>query len=300
MLRITALLILTALPAAALELNLPVNMQKTTEVQSGADRFKLPMEVWDGSKIPSLKLIGGVTKAAYMSKTQVSPKKLAAAFLPQLIRQEYEVQLQCSDSVCGGFDFRFGLQLLPPPDMYVDLGNFAFISARKGINQAVWILVSNSLGHTHLQVTTVQPSDQTPLHIIPFTNYREPEQLRNALATLGKFTLYDLIFQAGAAKLEGENFATLDALAEYLREFPTHKIILVGHTDSKGPLTDNIMLSKKRAYAVQALFTRIHKDIESERVKAEGVGYLSPVSQNETAEGRKYNRRVEVVVWATQ
>jgi outer membrane protein OmpA-like peptidoglycan-associated protein len=300
MLRITVLLIFTALPAAALELNLPVSMQKTTEVQSGADRFKLPMEVWDGSEIPSLKLIGGVTKAAYISKTQVSPKKLAAALLPQLIRQEYEVQLQCSDSVCGGFDFRFGLQVLPPPDMYVDLGNFAFISARKGINQAVWILVSNSLGHTHLQVTTVQPSDRTPLHIIPFTNYREPEQLRNALVTLGKFTLSDLIFQAGAANLEGESFATLDALAAYLREFPTHKIILVGHTDSKGPLTDNITLSKKRAYAVQALFTRIYKDIASERVKAEGVGYLSPVSQNETAEGRKHNRRVEVVIWATQ
>ena len=300
MLRITALLICTALPAAALELNLPVSMQKTTEVQSGADRFKLPMDVWNGSEIPSLKLIGGVTKAAYISKTQVSPKKLAAVLLPQLIRQEYEVQLQCSDSVCGGFDFRFGLQVLPPPDMYVDLGNFAFISARKDINQAVWILVSNSLGHTHLQVTTVQPSDQTPLHIIPFTNYREPEQLRNALTTLGKFTLSDLIFQAGAAKLEGESFATLDALAEYLREYPAQKIILVGHTDSKGTLADNITLSKKRAYAVQALFTRMHKDIAPERVKAEGVGYLSPVSQNKTAEGRRSNRRVEVVVWATQ
>ena len=65
MLRITALLICTALPAAALELNLPVSMQKTTEVQSGADRFKLPMDVWNGSEIPSLKLIGGVIKAAY-------------------------------------------------------------------------------------------------------------------------------------------------------------------------------------------------------------------------------------------
>ncbi|MDS9951373.1 MAG: OmpA family protein, partial [Planktomarina sp.] len=109
-----------------------------------------------------------------------------------------------------------------------------------------------------------------------------------------------LIFQAGAAKLEGESFATLDALAEYLREYPAQKIILVGHTDSKGTLADNITLSKKRAYAVQALFTRMYKDIESERVKAEGVGYLSPVSQNKTAEGRRYNRRVEVVVWATQ
>ena len=56
-------------------------------------------------------------------------------------------------SVLWGFDFRFSLKVMPPPDMFVDLGNYLFISVQKGSNEAAWLLISQSLRQTHMPVS---------------------------------------------------------------------------------------------------------------------------------------------------
>lgn len=44
----------------------------------------------------------------------------------QLIEAGYDVVLDCDQNTCGGFDFRFGTEVLPAPDMYVNIRAFRF------------------------------------------------------------------------------------------------------------------------------------------------------------------------------
>jgi len=68
----------------------------------------------------------------------------------------------------------------------------------------------------------------------------------------------------------------------------------VGHTDSDGSFEFNSKLSLNRAKAV-VTYLQTNHSISSDRLYAQGVGPLAPVSTNETEEGKKLNRRVEFV-----
>jgi outer membrane protein OmpA-like peptidoglycan-associated protein len=64
-------------------------------------------------------------------------------------------------------------------------------------------------------------------------------------------------------------------------------------------LNGNIALSKKRAEAV--LETLVSDfNVPRAQMDAQGMGYLSPIASNLTAQGREANRRVEVIVTSTQ
>jgi outer membrane protein OmpA-like peptidoglycan-associated protein len=68
----------------------------------------------------------------------------------------------------------------------------------------------------------------------------------------------------------------------------------VGHTDNVGGYDYNLKLSQARAGAVVKELVTKYK-VAPERLKAAGVGRLSPVASNDTEEGRAKNRRVELV-----
>jgi len=87
----------------------------------------------------------------------------------------------------------------------------------------------------------------------------------------------------------------LERLAAFLKDQPTVRIALVGHTDSVGSLQPNIALSRSRAAAVRDRLIEIY-DIPPAQIEAEGMGYLAPVASNLTAQGREDNRRVEAVL----
>jgi outer membrane protein OmpA-like peptidoglycan-associated protein len=72
------------------------------------------------------------------------------------------------------------------------------------------------------------------------------------------------------------------------------KIYVVGHTDMTGQLDYNMELSLRRAESVVEALVNTH-GIAADRLKAQGAGPLCPVSTNNTEEGRKLNRRVELV-----
>ena len=70
------------------------------------------------------------------------------------------------------------------------------------------------------------------------------------------------------------------------------KLSLEGHTDNVGDDDANLQLSKDRAASVKQYL----KDagISSSRITSEGYGETKPVDSNDTADGRKHNRRVEM------
>ena len=254
------------------------------------------MNVWDGSEVPNVKLTGAVTHTAFQSNVASKPDVVAAALLKQLIAQGYTLGLQCADQACGGYDFRFALPIMMPPAMYVDLGNYTFLSAYKGKGQAVWILVSRSLNNTHMQLTQVRPTGDIDVKFSALPIPKSPDQLLGQLAETGHFILSDLSFEAGSANLNDDTFPSLLTLAQFLGENLDQSVVLVGHTDSSGSPDKNLELSRQRAQAVRSMLLGQFPDITPERVAYKGIGYLAPVASNATPEGREMNRRVEVII----
>ncbi len=106
-------------------------------------------------------------------------------------------------------------------------------------------------------------------------------------------TLGDVLFDTGQATLKPGASLAMNRLATYLNGNPQTKIIIEGHTDSRGSDEYNEALSERRARAVAT-------ELESRGVSADqlhtiGRGKSFPVASNDTPEGRQQNRRVEIV-----
>jgi OOP family OmpA-OmpF porin len=118
--------------------------------------------------------------------------------------------------------------------------------------------------------------------------------LGEAIDTDGKATLYGILFDTGKSDIKPESAESLKKIIDYLNANPTVKIIVVGHTDNVGAFTNNMTLSKSRAESITNYLITTGK-ISSSRLMSDGVGSLCPVSTNATEEGKKRNRRVEIV-----
>lgn len=106
-------------------------------------------------------------------------------------------------------------------------------------------------------------------------------------------TLGDVLFDTGKATLKPGAYATIDRLANALKEDSSRKVVIEGHTDSTGPAEVNQVLSQNRALSVQAAL--MERGVSGDQITAVGKGPSSPVASNSTAEGRQLNRRVDMI-----
>jgi len=104
----------------------------------------------------------------------------------------------------------------------------------------------------------------------------------------------NVLFASGKSALLPGAQQGLDQIADALKAQEDSKLLVEGHTDSRGSEQTNLMLSKARADAVGSYL--ISRGIPSERVSTQGLGPSRPVADNNTAEGRANNRRVEIIV----
>ncbi|MGE5280688.1 MAG: OmpA family protein [Deltaproteobacteria bacterium] len=116
--------------------------------------------------------------------------------------------------------------------------------------------------------------------------------------------LAEVFFNSGQAEIRTQGKEILDKVAKVLKDdVPDSLVAVEGHTDSE-PIVrsgwkSNWELSTARALAVLHYF--IDQDgITPERLSAVGYGEYHPVASNETAEGKKKNRRVEIVILPSQ
>ena len=106
-------------------------------------------------------------------------------------------------------------------------------------------------------------------------------------------TLTGLTFASGASRIDSVHAPLLEAVREAVDVFPLSGIVVEGHTDSYGGAISNMSLSRARAEAVGAwLSDRL--GVASDRINSLGYGETRPVANNETAQGRTRNRRIEV------
>ncbi|SCZ57964.1 OmpA family protein [Thiohalomonas denitrificans] len=130
---------------------------------------------------------------------------------------------------------------------------------------------------------------------------RELEEAKSELAALKAeqtergllVTLNDVFFDTGQATLKQGAASTIDQLAEFMRKHSEQRILIEGHTDSRGPEEYNQRLSERRAAAVQEAL--VSRGIDSGRIRTRGYGETRPIASNETSGGRQLNRRVEIV-----
>ena len=298
---------LLSLPAVASDLKLPVGIQFLSERQSPLARYALPMGSASKDEVPVQNFEGQVLRRTWRLTGQTSAMQLYVPMREQVQEAGYEVQFECQARSCGGFDFRFGIEVVPAPDMLVDIGDFQFLSATKGDNQALSLLVSRSGLSTYMQLIEVTPSTAEPIGIAPAEprpDARPPKQtdesaevssLADALNAHGRVVLGGLVFETGSSRLGSGPFEVLAQLAALLIENPEMRISLVGHTDNVGNQENNITLSQRRAEAVRERLVK-QFEIDGAQIDAVGVGYMAPLTSNLTAGGRDANRRVEAVL----
>src|SRR3989338_4454842 len=112
--------------------------------------------------------------------------------------------------------------------------------------------------------------------------------------------LAEVLFDSGKADIKQEALGVLDKVADVLKEnIGDRNIGIEGHTDNE-PIKhsgwkSNWELSTARATSVLHYIVD-NKGIEPEKVSATGYGEYRPVSPNDTSEGRRQNRRVEIVI----
>lgn len=109
-----------------------------------------------------------------------------------------------------------------------------------------------------------------------------------------KIVLNNIFFDFNEASLRPESEAELDRLFKLLKEVPTLKIEISGHTDNVGGSSYNQKLSENRARSVVDYLA--DKGISLDRLTFAGYGFSRPVAPNDTEEGRQMNRRTEFEV----
>lgn len=105
----------------------------------------------------------------------------------------------------------------------------------------------------------------------------------------------DVLFDTNQAVIKPSAKETLDKVSVVLAAFPTGKVTVTGHADSRGSDSVNMKLSRDRAEAVKT-WLLAKSGASSERVIAIGEGENDPAASNATSEGRQLNRRVDITV----
>ena len=307
MIRTVALLLLP-MPAAAITLDMPSNASLSVQTIEGLDDYAMPIGPWTAQGLAVLSATGEVRQQAWRVEAPgLTTLQLLQPLQSQLEAAGFETLFTCTDTVCGGFDFRFATPVLPAPDMHVDLGDYRYIATRRerdGQLELISLFASRSTSAGFIQVIRVGAVDESPVAIAdaPAVRAVTPQHagtLAQQLERDGRFVLADLAFETGSADLGDATFALLGQLAEYLIANPNRTVALVGHTDSVGSLDSNIALSKRRAGSVLERLVSTY-NIPRDQLAAEGMGYLAPVATNVTEAGRTANRRVEVIITSTE
>lgn len=294
--------LLSATPLAALDLSVPGSVETRREV-SPATSVRLPSSAWSREAAPDV-VEGAIRKRTLrVGGGGQTTLQLLAPLRQAMLDAGYAEVYACEALNCGGFDFRFQLDLLGEPEMHVDLGDFRYLLMRnddENLQSArqISLVVSRDAQAGYIHITEVFATSLPPTDA-PFSR---PAQTATAtgslpatLETMGHAILDDLDFGSGASDLGEGSYQSLSDLAAWLLSNPGASVAIVGHTDAVGNLAGNTALSKRRAESVVAHLAAEY-GVNPTQMQADGVGYLAPIASNLTDEGRAQNRRVEVIL----
>src|SRR5712691_4783241 len=106
-------------------------------------------------------------------------------------------------------------------------------------------------------------------------------------------TLHGPQFDFNKATLKPAGKKMVDGAVTVMKDKPSMKVSVEGHTDSIGSDTYNQKLSERRAQAVRDYM--VSQGIDAARISVKGWGKTKPIASNKTEAGRAENRRVEII-----
>lgn len=103
----------------------------------------------------------------------------------------------------------------------------------------------------------------------------------------------DALFEPGDSELNMSQTASLDQMVRFIQRFKSLKVRIEAHTDNTSE--NAIRLSRQQAQNLRTYLVKERKLDENALVPA-GYGSQKPIASNDTAEGRKANRRIEIII----
>ena len=101
-----------------------------------------------------------------------------------------------------------------------------------------------------------------------------------------------IYFKRNSNEIPESAIEILDRIAEFMLQSPDAHLNINGYTDSTGSRSYNISVSQFRTNSIKSYL--VGKGVASSNIKAVGLGPENPIDTNETPEGRRRNRRVEI------
>ncbi|MCK5582643.1 MAG: OmpA family protein, partial [Elusimicrobiales bacterium] len=211
----------------------------------------------------------------------------------------FEIVFACEKNACGAWNFHKAWYDLNPFEnnsgwnnsspITQGSGNY-YIAAKKKIagNDTYVSILTNSgwWNHPIYRVDVAQISS-LDTKVVPASKIEE------AIMNEGRAVFYGITFDSGKSVIKAESKATLAQIAVFLKK-TNGQFYVVGHTDDKGSLSNNMTLSQARAKAIVSFLIKKH-GAPSTKLTAHGAGPLSPVASNLNDKGKALNRRVEIV-----
>jgi OOP family OmpA-OmpF porin len=140
---------------------------------------------------------------------------------------------------------------------------------------------------------TYHASAEKPILIGPIRVAAGGRDLYDALSADGRVAIHDILFDTDQATIKPESTNTLNQIQQMLQQHSDLSLMIEGHTDSSGEFDHNMELSRQRAASVKEWL--VSHGTDSERLRTMGLGSTQPKASNESEEGRRQNRRVELV-----
>ena len=240
----------------------------------------------DDEIIKSVPASGTLTRLFYENPRDRSPLEIFTNYKEALEKAGFKILFECKDTGCGPSwaSSRWGR-----------------VNGMRYVSSSMWYLAARR--QSEGSESYVALSIMKLRHQIDVLEGKEMERglvkvtaeaLDTGLAAEGKAILDGIVFDHDKATIKPESKPSLDVIGKYLKDHPSLKVFIVGHTDTVGSLDYNLKLSLQRAQAVVAALVKDH-GITADRLSAHGVGPLSPLKTNRTDQGKGQNRRVEMV-----
>ena len=335
-----ALLAAQVAGAGPLALILPAPSVEIGSRVANPASFRLATGPFAAGAVPADTVTGGLEQHAFRLDTlKLNTLQVMQALRGQLTDAGYAVAYECDTAACGGFDFRFALDVLPEPQMHVDLGDFRYLAAKRAGGAVVAVLVSRSADQGFVQVTTIAPSgdaaapalaasvaaaqaapDPAPTAVPPVADpVADPVANRVANPVANRVadrvadpsgSLGDSLVAHGSVALEDLIFPS-GASGLEAKDYTTLADLaawLAANPARKVVLVGHTDASGGLAGNIALSKQRAqsvrswliqHYGATAGQIDAQGAGYLAPRDTNLTDAGRTRNRRVEVVLTST-
>jgi OOP family OmpA-OmpF porin len=133
------------------------------------------------------------------------------------------------------------------------------------------------------------------LYVVEMEAMKQEITANEMLEALNKegFITLNILFETGKSTIQKESLPIIDQIYDLMKLDATLKISIEGHTDNTGDAASNKKLSIDRAKSVMDAL--IAKGIDKTRLSSTGWGQEKPVADNRSDEGKKKNRRVEII-----